>query len=241
MKKPLLKLLVAAGLGSRRQIANAIRDHRISVNGSIVENFMQPVNPKTDVIKLNEEPVKINPAQKIIVLMLNKPAGILSTTKDDRGRKTVIDILPSKYRYMHLHPAGRLDKDTTGLLLLTNDGELTYQLTHPKFEHEKEYLVLTKDKLTEGEKKSLEKGILLEDGITYPAIVKEIKKSLLFNYSITIHEGRKHQVHRMFEQLGQRSLALKRIRIGNLRLGNLREGETRELNKEEVRQLLSNP
>jgi pseudouridine synthase len=140
---------------------------------------------------------------------------------------------------MNLYPAGRLDKMSTGLIILTNDGELTYTLTHPKFEHEKEYLVSTRDTLTPDEKASLEKGIQLKDGLTYPAVIKEVRTYQPFNYSITIHEGRKHQVRRMFEKTGHTVLALKRIRIGTLDLGNLVEGEVRELHTTERARLLS--
>ena len=233
----LLKLLVAAGLGSRRQLANAIQQGRICVNDSIVENFSFPVNPETDIVTINGKTVNLRPDPKIL-LMLNKPPGVLSTTKDDRGRKTVIDILPAKYRNMELYPIGRLDKNSTGLLLLTNNGEITYQLTHPKFEHDKEYLVFIKDKLKPSEKMSMERGIQLDDGITYPALVKEVKTYPPFNYSITIHEGRKRQIHRMFDKLGHRVLALKRIRVGGLSLKTLKEGEARELTAQETEQLL---
>jgi 23S rRNA pseudouridine2605 synthase len=132
---------------------------------------------------------------------------------------------------------GRLDKDSTGLLLLTNDGELTYQLTHPKFEHEKEYLIRINGALNPEEKRKLEKGFELEDGMTYPVVVGEIKTQPPFNYSLTMHEGRKRQVRRMLANLGYQVMALKRIRMGNLTLGNLREGTIRELTPEEVRAL----
>ena len=150
-----------------------------------------------------------------------------------------MDILPEKYRRLRVYPAGRLDKNSTGLLLLTNDGELTYQLTHPRFQHEKEYLVQLDRRLEPGGKRKLEQGLELEDGMTHPAPVREVKGLSAFNYSITIHEGRKRQVRRMFDRLGHRVLALKRIRIGNLSLGDLLEGKTSELSKKEIQSLLS--
>jgi 23S rRNA pseudouridine2605 synthase len=173
-------------------------------------------------------------------LMLNKPADVLSTTKDDMGRKTVISLLPQKYRNVMLYPIGRLDKDTTGLLLITNDGDLTYQLTHPKFEHEKEYLIFTRAKLSSVESLHIEKGIELEDGITSPAIIKEFSAYRPYNYSLTIHEGRNRQVRRMFAKLGINIIALKRIRIGELSLSNLKEGAVRELSTPEINKLLQN-
>lgn len=233
----LLKLLMAAGLGSRRQLADAIRQGRIRVNGEIAENFSCLVNLKKDIILMDGKLVKPRLKPKI-VLMLNKPTGVLATTKDDRGRKTVIDIMPQKYRNIMLYPVGRLDRDTTGLLLLTNDGELTYQLTHPKFEHEKEYLILIEANLNTDETLNIERGIQLDDGITYPALLKETEAYPPFKYSITIHEGRNRQVHRMLAKLGHRVLALKRIRVSGLMLGKLQEGEVRELSAQEIERLL---
>jgi 23S rRNA pseudouridine2605 synthase len=233
---PLLKALAEAGIGSRRRIADAIKNGRVEVNGEPVENFRHPVNPETDRVSVNGKLVDLRP-RHTVYLMVNKPAGILTTTIDERGRKTVLDILPEKYRHLRLYPVGRLDKDSTGLLLLTNDGELTYRLTHPKFEHEKEYLIQIDGVLKPDEKGKLEKGVELEDGMTYPVVVKEIKSQPPFNYSITMHEGRKRQVRRMLANLGYHVPALKRIRMGNLTLGNLKEGVIRELTPAEVRAL----
>jgi 23S rRNA pseudouridine2605 synthase len=231
--KPLLKALTEAGIGSRRWLADAIKQSRVKVNGEIAEDFRQPVNVETARITLSGQPIDLKPRQ-LVYIMLNKPRGIMSTTSDERGRRTVLDILPEKYRQLRLYPVGRLDKDSTGLLLLTNDGELTNRLTHPRFEHEKEYMVSISGKLKPEEKRKLEQGIELEDGLTYPAAVKEIEAPP-FNYSITIHEGRKRQVRRMFENLGHPVLALKRIRMGSLSLGKLKEGEIRELSVKEVK------
>jgi 23S rRNA pseudouridine2605 synthase len=234
--KPLLKALAEAGIGSRRWLADAIKHGMVKVNGEIVEDFRQPVDVEADRISMSGQPVDLKPRQ-LVYLLLNKPPGIMSTTSDERGRRTVLDILPEKYRHLRLYPVGRLDKDTTGLLLLTNDGELTNQLTHPRFEREKEYLVSINGKLQPEEKRKLEQGIELEDGTTHPAIVKEIEAPP-FNYSITIHEGRKRQVRRMFHSLGHPVLALKRVRLGSLNLGKLKEGEIRELRAQEMKALL---
>ena len=168
--------------------------------------------------------------------MLNKPKGIISSTGDKRGAKTVIDILPEKYRRIRLYPVGRLDKDSTGLIILTNDGDLTLRLTHPRFEQEKEYLVRLGQNLNPEDKIKLEKGIHLDDGKTSPAKVKVLKYPP-FSYSLTIHEGRKRQVRRMFAALGYRVLELKRIRLSSLRLGTLPEGEIRELTPRQIQSL----
>jgi 23S rRNA pseudouridine2605 synthase len=235
---PLLKVLAEAGVGSRRRMADAIKNGRVEVNGELVDNFRHPVNPGIDRVSVYGKPVDLKP-RRTVYLIVNKPAGIITTTSDERGRRTVLDILPEKYRHLRLYPVGRLDKDSTGLLLLTNDGALTYRLTHPKFEHEKEYLIHIEGTLKPEEKRKLEKGLELEDGMTYPVDVKEIKSPPPFNYSITMHEGRKRQVRRMLANLGYQVLAIKRIRMGSLNLGNLKEGTIRELNPEEVRALLA--
>lgn len=236
-QETLLKSLMATSLGSRRQLAYAIRNGRVRVNGETIEDFSYPIDLRRDIILMDGKPVKPK-SKPTIVLMLNKPTGVLSTTRDDRGRKTVIDILPQKYRKIMLYPIGRLDKDTTGLLLLTNNGNLTYQLTHPKFEHEKEYLIRIDCKLSPDEKLNIEKGICLDDGITYPAKLKETRAYAPFNYSLTIHEGRKRQIYRMLAKLGYIVLSLRRIRIGELRLGNLKEGHVRELSSKEIEKLI---
>ena len=152
--KPLLKALAEAGIGSRRRMTDAIRKGMVEINGEIAEDFHHPVNTETDRVSINGEPVNLKP-EEIICLMLNKPKGVLSTTRDERGHRTVVDILPPKYRHLRLYPAGRLDKDSTGLLLLTNNGSLTHRLTHPRFEHEKEYLLHIDGSLKPGEKRNV--------------------------------------------------------------------------------------
>jgi 23S rRNA pseudouridine2605 synthase len=235
----LLKALSEAGLGSRRKMTDAIKHGKVCVNGTIAENFRLPVDTEADRILFDGRSVNLKAAE-VIYLMLNKPLGLLCTTRDERGRRTILEILPEKYRRLRLYPVGRLDQDSTGLLILTNDGVLTYQLTHPKFEHEKEYLVQIEGTLQPKERQNLEHGVKLEDGITAPAIIKELRSTPPYNYSLTIHEGKKRQIRRMFAHLGYRVLALKRIRMGSLILGSLREGQTRELTPREVKSLLNN-
>ena len=234
----LLKALTETGLGSRRKMTDAIKSGKVQVNGVIAENFRQPVNTETDRILFERRPVNLQ-AEQVVYLMLNKPDGLLSTTSDDRGRRTILDILPEQYRHLRLYPVGRLDMDSTGLLIMTNDGALTYQLTHPKFEHEKEYLVQVDGTLTLRERQNLEHGVKLEDGLTAPAVIKEVRASP-FNYSLTIHEGKKRQIRRMFAHLGYRVVTLKRVRMGNLTLGTLQEGQTRQLTAREIKTLLNN-
>jgi 23S rRNA pseudouridine2605 synthase len=234
---PLHKFLVEAGVGARRQSVAAVKLGRVTVNGKPATSYTMPVYPEFDEISCDGKLLKSHHQAKI-VLMLNKPAGLLTTTIDDRGRRTVLDIVPAEYRGLGIYPVGRLDQDTTGLLLLTNDGNLTYRLTHPKFEMGKEYLVHIDGMLSQREKEDLEKGLLLDDGLTSPAAVKEISYDPPYNYSIIIHEGRTRQVRRMFAYLGHLVRDLKRVRIGNLKLGNLKEGEFRKLLPQEVGNLL---
>jgi 23S rRNA pseudouridine2605 synthase len=233
---PLLKYLVEAGFGARRYVVTAIKQGRVTVNGRVAEGYTMPVYPKLDNITCDGKSVKFKPSE-MLVFMVNKPLNVLSSTRDDRGRKTVIDMLPERYRSLGLYPAGRLDYDSTGLLILTNDGNLTYRLTHPRFEHEKEYLITINSKLSDQEKEKLEKGILLEDGMTYPAVIKEVPDAA-FTYSITIHEGRHRQVKRMLAGVGYEVRSLKRIRIGRLVLGDLKEGEIKKLTQPEIGKLL---
>ncbi len=219
-------------------MTEAIKNGKVIVNGMIAENFRQPINIEADRILFAGHPVNLK-AEQTVYLMLNKPEGLLCTTSDERGRRTVLDILPEKYRHLRLYPVGRLDLDSTGLLILTNDGALTYQLTHPKFEHEKEYLLQIEGTLKPREKQNLEHGVKLEDGITAPALIKEVRSTPPYNYSLTIHEGKKRQIRRMFAHLGYRVLALKRVRMGNLVLGTLKESQTRQLTAREVESLLN--
>jgi 23S rRNA pseudouridine2605 synthase len=236
MNSDLLKALTGAGIGSRRMIANAILRGKVTVNGIVAENLRHPVNMDKDRITVDGKAISLK-SEKAVYLLLNKPTGIISTTDDEQGRYTVLDILPEKYHNLRLYPVGRLDKDSTGLLLLTNDGELTYRLTHPKFEQQKEYLVQTEAKLNPDDRKKLEQGVELTDGTTSPCKIKRMVNLPPFTYSLTIHEGKKRQVRRMFATLGYQVTALKRIRMGNLRLGDLVEGQVRLLSGSEVAQL----
>jgi 23S rRNA pseudouridine2605 synthase len=231
-EKPLIKVLTEAGTGSRRRMTEAIKQGKVKVNGKIAESFNHPVNTARDHVLFDGKPIVLE-RDEVICLVLNKPVGIVSTASDEMGRRTVLDILPQKYKHYRLFPVGRLDIDTTGLLLLTNDGDLTYRLTHPRFEYEKEYLAQIKGKLKPVEKQQLERGILLEDGLTRPAKLKEVTIPP-FNYSVIIHEGKKRQVRRMFERLKYSVLSLKRVRIGGLELGDLPEGDVRLLNAKEI-------
>jgi 23S rRNA pseudouridine2605 synthase len=234
-QQSLIKLLAAAGIGSRRQLTAIIKRGGVKVNGLPVESYIHPVDTQKDSVSIDGKAVVLN-SEKLIYLMLNKPKGIVSTTEDEHGGTTILDIIPAKYRGVRLYPVGRLDKDSIGLVMITNDGEMTFNLTHPRFQHEKEYLVQIEGTLTAEQKMNLERGVDLSDGRTSPAKVKAIKTPP-FNYSITIHEGKKRQIRRMFAALNFQVAELKRIRIGSLLLDDLPEGQVRELTQEEVRAL----
>ena len=231
----IIKLLTAAGIGSRRQITAIIKRGGVTVNGRVIENFNEPINPDTDTVKVNGEKAA-TAAEPHVYIMLNKPKGIISAAKSDRREKTVIDLLPEKFRRLRIYPVGRLDKDSTGLILLTNDGDLTFRLTHPRFELEKEYLVCIEGNLKPEEIREIETGMELTDGDTAPARLKAYHNPP-YNYAIIIHEGRKRQVRRMFANLGHIITDLKRIRFGTLKLGTLPEGEYRELTIKELNSL----
>ncbi len=208
----------------------AIKEGRVRINSKVVTDFNYPVTMNKDRIALDGNQLDIK-AKRFVYLKLNKPKGVLSTIKDERGRRTIIDILPKKYRHLYLYPVGRLDKNSTGLLLLTNDGNLAYRMTHPSFEKEKEYRVQIQGELETNKLHRLEVGIELEDGKTAPAKVKKFRGND-YNYTITIHEGRKRQIRRMFNALGHRVIRLQRVRMGNLKLGNLKEGELKEVSRD---------
>ncbi len=227
-----LKALVLAGCGSRRAMAEAIKQERVAVNGILVASFKQGISEARDALTLDGKSVTIRRAQPVY-LMINKPVGVLSTTRDDRGRRTVIDLLPPEYIKLNLYPIGRLDLDSCGLLLLTDDGAMTHRLTHPSFEKEKEYVVTIDREMLGEDRVKFENGIELEDGPTWPATLRE-SATERYKYYVVLHEGRKRQVRRMFGVLGYRATSLKRIRIDSLILGELPEGQMRVLLKEEV-------
>ncbi|MEN8614369.1 pseudouridine synthase [Dehalogenimonas sp. THU2] len=232
--RTLLKTLRDAGLGSRRDLAAAIKTGRVKVNDVVAESFALPLAP-ADVIVFDDKVIEIARQHKVY-LLLYKPAGVISTTEDTHGRRTVLDLIPADYGRYKLFPVGRLDEDTTGLVLLTNDGDLANRLTHPRFEVEKEYLVAIDGGLSTSQVEQLEKGIELDDGMSAAAKVNPVLKKP-YNYRIIIHEGRKRIVRRLFAAVGHQVRALKRIRIGPLDLGTLREGDYRRLSPSEIRSL----
>lgn len=216
----LQKVLAATGWGSRRACEELIAAGRVTVNGEVAE-LGRRVDPQADLIEVDGAPVGAKPG--LVYYLLNKPAGVVTTAKDTHDRRTVLDLVPTEPR---VFPVGRLDLDTEGLLLLTNDGELAHRISHPSHGVDKEYLAHVRGRLTNGELKQLRDGIELEDGPTAPAEASQPSPGVL---RLTIHEGRNRQVRRMCEAVGHPVLRLVRVRIGPISDRNLRPGDWREL------------
>lgn len=231
----LQKVLAAAGIASRRASEILIEEGRVEVNGQVVTEQGRRVNPETDHIRVDG--ARIPPPRRHLYLVLNKPRGVVSTMEDPEGRRTLSDYLPrTKERLFHV---GRLDTDTEGLIVLTNDGDFAHRLAHPSYQVPKTYLVQAAGVMDNRTIKRLEKGVTLDDGPVKPDKVKLISRAqdrtLL---SITLHEGRNRVVRRMLDTVGHPVDRLSRTEIGPIRLGNLKVGETRELTREELGALL---
>jgi 23S rRNA pseudouridine2605 synthase len=228
----LAKYLAHAGIASRRAAEEIVRSGRVTVGGETVTDPARDVDERSGVA-LDGDP--IGGAEKRVVLALNKPPGVVSTARDTHGRRTVLDLV--KARGARLYPVGRLDADTTGLILLTNDGELANALMHPSFEVPKTYVAHVRGgTVPERKLRQLREGIVLEDGRTAPARVSQKRPGVL---EITIHEGRKRQVRRMLDAVGHRAERLERVRFGPLTLGDLAPGASRKLSPAEVERLRS--
>ena len=224
------KFLSSCGLASRRKCEDIIKAGRVSVNGQVVENLGVVVNEKKDKIVVDGVELKL-PSQ-FVYLKMNKPKGYACTSSDERGRKTIFDLVKSDVRLFNV---GRLDYDTEGLLLLTNDGDFANLVTHPKFHCEKEYNVTVEGELKESDLAVLRKGVVV-DGTRMPtAKVKWLNFDGKFTkVSVVIDEGQNHQVRRMFEAIGKDIKLLKRIRIGKVVLGGLYSGKTKPMTQEEI-------
>lgn len=226
----LQKTLARLGFGSRRVCEDLIADGRVTVNGEVAD-LGRRIDVETDHIEVDGLAVGVRP--DLVHYVLHKPAGVVTTASDELGRPTVLELVPMEPR---VFPVGRLDMDTEGLLLLTNNGDLTQRLTHPSFGVEKEYLAHVTGEPTERAVARLRKGVELEDGMTAPAKVALLDASLL---RITIHEGRNRQVRRMCEAIGHPVVRLVRTRIGSLRDTQLKAGKWRELEPQEVHALMN--
>ena len=230
------KLLAAAGFGSRRDVEQFIVDQRVTVNGRLT-TLGDSADPSVDDIRLDGERLL---REKPSYWILNKPRGVVTTVRDDEGRKTVIDLLPQKIE--RLFPVGRLDRETSGLLLMTNDGDTAHVLLHPSLGNEREYRVNVKGRIDAKAVGRLEKGVPLEDGRTAPGRVSAVRfdpDSGNSSFSLVLMEGRKRQIRRSLLILGFPVRRLVRVRMGPLRLGRLPIGQARPLRAEERRALLA--
>jgi pseudouridine synthase len=234
MEIRLNKYLAQRGVASRREADRMIQEGRVGVNGRVVEDLGHKIDDGRDRVAVDGR--KIKPGRELVYMMLNKPKGFLVTLADPLGRATIKNLVPSLPD--GVNPVGRLDKASEGLLLLTNDGELSYRLTHPRYEVPKIYIVCVEGRISPEEIGKLEKGVHIDGGRTAPAKVKALESrpqsSVL---QIEIHEGRKREVRQMCESVGHEVVRLTRVSFAGLRLENLLNGRWRFLKKEEVHRL----
>ncbi|MFZ1440734.1 MAG: pseudouridine synthase, partial [Candidatus Microthrix subdominans] len=222
------KVLARAGVASRRVAEDLIEAGRVRVDGKVVV-LGNRVDPAVQLLELDGAPIALAPG--LVHYLLNKPTGVISTASDPQGRPTVVQLVPPEPR---VFPVGRLDGDTEGLLLITNNGELTHRLTHPSYGVEKEYLAEVDGTLSSGQLRRLREGVELDDGMTSPAKASQPSPGLV---RLTIHEGRNRQVRRMLDALGHPVRRLVRTRFGPLSDRSLAPGAWRELTMDELREL----
>jgi 16S rRNA pseudouridine516 synthase len=229
------KILANMGYGSRKEVKKMLKDGAVKVNGTAITDAKTHVNPEEDTIEIFGEEIRY---RKFIYLMMNKPAGVISAT-EDFSEQTVVDLLEVEDAVFDPFPVGRLDKDTEGLLLLTNDGQLAHQLLSPKKHVPKTYFAIIEGEVTDEDVVAFKQGVMLDDGyVTKPAELKILSSGLRSTIELTITEGKFHQVKRMFQAVGKRVKYLKRIQMGPLPLDeSLQIGEYRELTDEEVQML----
>lgn len=227
------KILANMGYGSRKEVKELVKKGEVKINNEVAKQASIKVDAYLDIIEIRGEVLEY---REFIYLMLNKPKGYISATEDDYHR-TVVELIDEEYLHFEPYPVGRLDIDTTGLLLLTNDGDLTHKLISPKSGIIKKYLAHIDGRVTEKEIEIFEKGIYLteEDYTTLPAKLEILKRGQMSTVHVFIQEGKYHQVKRMFESVGMKVVELKRLSMGEIKLDpNLNEGEYRELNQSEM-------
>lgn len=228
MKARIAKYLASCGLGSRRNCEELVRDGRVAVNGKVIDSPALDIEPGTDIIKVRG---KIVEPQKKVYYLLNKPAGYTSTVSDEHAERVITELVPKDEA---VWPVGRLDRETSGLIILTNDGDLTQKLTHPKYEKSKTYVAKLDRPLDTGQLAELIHGVELDDGRVKPDKLTEMASG---NYEITVHEGRNRLVRRIFEHFDRKVLALSRVKLSFLGLGSLKLAGFRRLNRQEIERL----
>ena len=236
MEERLQKYLANSGIASRRKCEELILQGKIQVNGKVVTELGTKINPEKDNIKFDGKEVRM--ANRLVYILLNKPIGYVTTVDDQFGRDTVLNLVKVKERIV---PVGRLDMYTSGALILTNDGDFVYKVTHPKHEIEKTYTVTVKGIVQDDEVEKLRNGVKIYDYTTKPAKVRILKTDVDKNISrleITIHEGKNRQVRKMCEAVNRKVLALHRSKIGNIGVKDIELGKWRYLRENEVQKLI---
>jgi 16S rRNA pseudouridine516 synthase len=231
------KMLANLGYGSRKEVKGLLKKGAVKINGEIVKDAKEHIDPNQDVVTINGQEVVY---KEFIYLMMNKPGGVISATEDNRD-ETVIDLLEMEDQVYEPFPVGRLDKDTEGLLLITNDGQLSHRLLSPKKHVPKTYFAAIEGEVTEEDILAFRNGVTLDDGYeTKPGELVILKSGHMSDIELTITEGKFHQVKRMFQAVGKRVVYLKRISMGSLKLDETLElGEYRELTDEELEELMN--
>jgi pseudouridine synthase len=235
MAERLQKILSQWGVASRRQAEQMILDGRVRLNGAVVVQLGQKADPTVDHVEVDGKPIHLRNRPELIYLLLHKPAGVVSTCRDPQKRTTVLDLLPNSFSGLGLHPVGRLDTASTGALLLTNDGDLTVALTHPRHSVPKTYRVWVQGHPSEAKLNLWRQGVFLDSRLTRPAQVQILETSRSATLlEIVLKEGRNRQIRRVAEQLGFPVNQLHRVAIGPIHLGKLNAGQYRPLAPEEV-------
>lgn len=237
MEERLQKFMASCGIASRRKCEELILLGKVKVNGNIIEELGFKVNLFEDIVEYDGR--VITKEERKVYIMLNKPEDVITSVKDEKDRKTVIDIVKVNER---IFPIGRLDYDSSGLILLTNDGELYNKIIHPRVELDKKYVAVVKGEVSLDDKEKFESGIDIGGYITAPAKLKMLEYSHrkdLSTIEVCIHEGKNRQIRKMCSAINHEVMSLKRVSIGNIRLGQLKKGEYRYLNDEEMKYLMS--
>ncbi|WP_297423703.1 pseudouridine synthase [Clostridium sp.] len=230
MEERLQKYMASCGVASRRKCEEIIQQGKVRVNGKIVNEVGIKIDPSKDIVEVNG--VIIKKEENKLYIMLNKPEGYISSVKDEKGRPTILDIVKTSER---IYPIGRLDYDSSGLILLTNDGEIYNKIIHPRVELVKKYIAVVKGEISQRDIQKFDIGIDIGGYITAPATLKIISfENGISTIEIGIHEGKNRQIRKMCAALNHEVLSLKRIAIGEIKLGYLKRGEYRNLNKDEI-------
>ena len=230
------KFMAGAGVASRRKCDDIILEGRVKVNARVIKKLGVQIDPNNDIVTVDDRPIRIR--GPFVYLMMNKPTGVVTTVSDPQGRDTVMDYLPKMDK--RLFPIGRLDYNTSGLLLMTNDGDVSQKLMHPSFELSKVYEATIIGELDKDAVERLRSGVDIGGFVTSPSTVKLLKKQgQEATYMVIIHEGKNRQVRRMFEAVDSKVIRLRRVALGALKLGELQEGECRMLTEQEIEYLQS--